>query len=846
MLNQSSFTFDAETENVSVIDMNLSKFPISPPLENKVKYFYLRGNRFISLPENMKEIIFVDLSNNGMGPLLPDDIAKALSSYPKLKTLCFTDNKLENLQDFFKNDNIDSFNLAQNHFHELPEHFFENFPKLETLTFDCNFLINFPQQKSDSVITLSMPLNRIESISSSDIYFSHLTTLDLSKNRIKTLPNNFSKSFPKLSYLNLSDNLISQISEDDTDDSVFPQTLRILDLSNNFIEKFSNSITSISNLLILNIINNRITCIPQLQGKIKKIRASRNLISKIENQELNLIKHFTLAHNGLTEFPSEIKMKVLETFKISYNLITEIPKVNYLPKTITRFDISFNQIKEVPKEIFQNLPNLEIFSVQFNKIESIPAEIESCRRLRQLNVSYNPIKKLPQLPKSIETISASNCQLDTLDNVFQFPEKTAENDSQAIQFKLHLSHADFSGNSLQSFPDIESIQILNLSQNRLKKLPCLTGKIEILDVSMNELDSIPEAISSPRLIDLNLSHNRLTQFPKFGEVGKLRYLELSSNPIEGIFGLTDLPSLERIDVSDTKITIGESHERLLELITYKSDSKISTFSKKPPQINSPLLQRPIYVNQTKNKSGYSEFLGLRNEMEDSIILRDDLNLYGVFDGHSGPDTAKFASIQLCDLFEKGDKCKPFDYLVVSQFILSCFDQTEEALENLELPDGSTLCLAFICDDDDRRVIVTAHLGDTRALVVCSDGKARELTKDHRPTERSEYERIRDDFGNLSKDNRIDGVLAVSRSIGDLRINGVGREPELNMFEVDVRKDRFLVIACDGVFDVLSNECVAAIASAASSPKEAAFSIRNAAFASASTDNISVIVVDLTV
>ena len=161
-----------------------------------------------------------------------------------------------------------------------------------------------------------------------------------------------------------------------------------------------------------------------------------------------------------------------------------------------------------------------------------------------------------------------------------------------------------------------------------------------------------------------------------------------------------------------------------------------------------------------------------------------------------------------------------------------------------MEDGSTLCLAFIAvNDSGKRKIVTAHLGDARALIVRSDGKSRELTKDHKPSLRSEFDRIHRNFGYLSRDNRVDGRLAVARSLGDFEVFGVGREPELNEFDID-ENDKYLVICCDGVFDVLSNDDVAKIAVNSSSTKEAAFKIRNAAFGCMSYDNISAIVVDL--
>ena len=248
-----------------------------------------------------------------------------------------------------------------------------------------------------------------------------------------------------------------------------------------------------------------------------------------------------------------------------------------------------------------------------------------------------------------------------------------------------------------------------------------------------------------------------------------------------------------------------------------------------------------------NKSGYSEFHDLRSEMEDSIILRDDLNLYAVFDGHGRCETAKVGSIEMSKMFENEIQTKQLKFDSPTEIFLEIFQKVEDAIKQKKLKDGSTLCLAYIATNEsekNKKKVVTAHLGDARALIVLDDGKAREITKDHKPTSRSEFERIHNMNGRLSKDNRVDGVLAVSRSIGDFEVYGVGREPEVGEFEIG-EKDKFLVIGCDGVFDVLSNEDVARIAVGCKSTKEAAFLIRNAAFASKSADNISVIVVDLT-
>ena len=277
-------------------------------------------------------------------------------------------------------------------------------------------------------------------------------------------------------------------------------------------------------------------------------------------------------------------------------------------------------------------------------------------------------------------------------------------------------------------------------------------------------------------------------------------------------------------------------------------------------------------------------------MEDSIIVRDDLNLYAVCDGHGGSNTAKYVSIKISDLFEKKlemqarqismnksmrIKANLFTFEKVKHLIESIIAETQRGLQHHGFVDGSTLCLCYLHNDSVPEIsspskssnsndssnsihseengsisrpakkLITANMGDSRAIIVRKDGTSRELTKDHKPFFRGEFERIHKEYGKISKDNRVDGILAVSRALGDFNVQGVCREAEIEEFEIDDDMDRFLVVGCDGVFDVLTNDEVAQVVINAPSPIEAAFMIRNAAFGVQSTDNISVIVVDLT-
>ena len=160
----------------------------------------------------------------------------------------------------------------------------------------------------------------------------------------------------------------------------------------------------------------------------------------------------------------------------------------------------------------------------------------------------------------------------------------------------------------------------------MTKLPVLTPDLTIVD-----LTSMPLRIASDTLVDLNLSRNKLTKLPTFERVLFLQYLEISDNPLVSEFDVSRFPFLERIDASRTSsFSVKGTKSSLNEVITSSRDFDDEN--------------KHIYVNV--NKSGYSEFLGLRSEMEDSIILRDDLNLYAVFDSHGCCETAKVGSIEM--------------------------------------------------------------------------------------------------------------------------------------------------------------------------------------------------------
>ena len=107
--------------------------------------------------------------------------------------------------------------------------------------------------------------------------------------------------------------------------------------------------------------------------------------------------------------------------------------------------------------------------------------------------------------------------------------------------------------------------------------------------------------------------------------------------------------------------------------------------------------------------------------------------------------------------------------------------------------GATIAVPPV---DARRVLYSANAGDARG-VLCRAGKAVRLTYDHKGSDRQEAKRITD-AGGFVMSGRVNGVLAVTRSLGDSAMKefvvGAPYTTETELCD----EDEFLVLACDGV------------------------------------------------
>eukprot|EP01015_Nassula_variabilis_P008744 TRINITY_DN1692_c0_g1_i8.p3 TRINITY_DN1692_c0_g1~~TRINITY_DN1692_c0_g1_i8.p3 ORF type:complete len:154 (-),score=30.16 TRINITY_DN1692_c0_g1_i8:44-505(-) len=148
-------------------------------------------------------------------------------------------------------------------------------------------------------------------------------------------------------------------------------------------------------------------------------------------------------------------------------------------------------------------------------------------------------------------------------------------------------------------------------------------------------------------------------------------------------------------------------------------------------------------------------------------------------------------------------------------------------------------------DRANTVLYMANVGDSKS-VLCQDSTFKVLTTDHRPTNTKEADRIRDEGGQIMYD-RVGGMLAVSRALGDhfLKTYGVSCVPDIK--RVELRKiDKLLIIASDGLWDFVDTKSVYEVTKEMnlSTTAEIASELIKRAIGGCSKDNISILALRL--
>ncbi|ESO87720.1 hypothetical protein LOTGIDRAFT_194163 [Lottia gigantea] len=232
------------------------------------------------------------------------------------------------------------------------------------------------------------------------------------------------------------------------------------------------------------------------------------------------------------------------------------------------------------------------------------------------------------------------------------------------------------------------------------------------------------------------------------------------------------------------------------------------------------------------KYGLCSMQGWRVEMEDAHTAviglpagLKDWSFFAVFDGHAGAKVSAYCAEQLLDHIianedfrgkidiTDGTEIQP-SIEDVKKGLKTGFLQLDEKMKEIpemasgEDKSGSTAICAIVSPSH----VFFANCGDSRA-VLCRGGKCAFGSTDHKPVNPIEKERIQNAGGSVMI-QRVNGSLAVSRALGDFEYKQVAGKgpceqlvsPEPEIFiEERHPDDQFMVLACDGIWDVMSND-----------------------------------------
>ncbi|XP_073300289.1 probable protein phosphatase 2C 51 isoform X1 [Primulina huaijiensis] len=320
-------------------------------------------------------------------------------------------------------------------------------------------------------------------------------------------------------------------------------------------------------------------------------------------------------------------------------------------------------------------------------------------------------------------------------------------------------------------------------------------------------------------------------------------------------------------------------------------------------------------NSTKNCQ-FATLQGHREYQEDRITCDLDMKLpfsgkdvveevtvgvAAIFDGHGGEEASELASRKILDylfmhvvfleynrvrLISKNDsESQTFDishgtslgsghnsvrHELLQEALLRTVQDidlefNQEAREKGYVS-GSTAIIVLLVDDQ----FFIANIGDSKALLCSGQNQAHhytgstlvkdlvveELTRDHHPDREDEKARIIAAGGIVSWWGvpRVNGILAVSRAIGDVQLKryGVIADPDVVGWRRFKPENRYLVLASDGIFEVFTPHDVCDLlhgktlesSSEVRSPSSLADRISRSAFKAGSTDNLSVIVIGI--
>lgn len=782
-----------------------------------------------------------------------------IANVSSLQELNCQDNKVETLPQHLSSMlSLRKLVATSNRLSTFPE-LHDNLTKLQVLELGHNRYREFPESicHVSSLVQLQILANSIHAIPPSIGKLNKLVKLNLSYNQLSSLPSEFT-ALSLLTELYLSGNLLASIPE-----VIFQiPTISLLFLNNNSIDYVSPHISSLSNLQALSLNNNLISILPPEIGlctTLKELDLSHNELMELPNEFAGLVAltDFDCSGNMLICLPPGFEENCVDMhqLKISHNNLVQIPK---FAKSIKKIEDSAatggdalvakslletedsTTDKHVPFVSCTGNPHImDWYYISGEKNEKLRAlflkkakkiEFEICNTTEHADKSRGDDDDVsgqhvnPALHKdkgaAADTTSSPN------GTASQVSPMTGNNSPNVLVVPNATSNSPNPGSSVSSSgtntPTLVTVTVVKVTPKSLGGGSGACPKEEETNTSSTTAVK-PEKKKKFRV---NLTDALFYRtFVGWSEIrGKRPTQEdticidtaFRGNPERVVLGVFDGHGGEKSSELISKKIIS-TLIKYLDLCETKTQAELNEFNM--TELLFPTVPNRSCINNQKREHMHNaEVANVTVSTKEGKNNRKSNRSHSV----SQKPQAKFR-------LTEGE---------YSWVLNSVFEGLHQKITEKKYTDGAATLL-MVVEHDNRRLIV-ANSGDVRAVIARGD-LAIPITTDHKPEDPQEKLRIYHLGGFVSETSRVDGILSLSRAIGDNYLQPhVTFRPDV--YIVDIKpSDRFVIIACDGLWDVMTNEQAVAIASSYHTAAEAAAALVDIAFGLGSADNISVIV-----
>ena len=226
--------------------------------------------------------------------------------------------------------------------------------------------------------------------------------------------------------------------------------------------------------------------VPYVPSHIKYVYLQRNQITGIQDgvfDNATSLVWVVLFHNQLNsdKIGKNVfsKLRNLDRLFLEHNELTRVPA--NLPKSITDLRLGHNKISKIQSSSFEGMADLNTLQLHANVIEDVGGVFKGLKSLHMLDMRKNRLRKIPDsLPERLQQLYLEFNNIESVPTGFltMYPK---------LQF-VRLAHNKLTDKGLPSNVfNISTLVELDLSFNKLEKIPVVSGNLENLYLQANKI-----------------------------------------------------------------------------------------------------------------------------------------------------------------------------------------------------------------------------------------------------------------------------------------------------------------------------------------------------------------------